>query len=99
MQGRFNNEALDRRQAEAIFREHLGSLQKRIMDGYIALLEEVGRHTHLIVMTFFWLEMTYWCIARCVFERVQERSKSPPVTATGGFWACRCLRPSSAVGQ
>ena len=41
-QGRFNNEALDRRQAEAIFREHLGSLQKRIVDGYIALLEEVG---------------------------------------------------------
>lgn len=41
MQGRFNNEALDRRQAETIFREHLGSLQKRIMDGYIALLEEV----------------------------------------------------------
>ncbi len=42
VQGRFNNEALDRRQAEAIFREHLGSLQKRIVDGYIALLEEVS---------------------------------------------------------
>ena len=44
VQGRFNNEALDRRQAEAIFREHLGSLQKRIVDGYIALLEEVDCH-------------------------------------------------------
>ncbi|CAL5224177.1 g6817 [Coccomyxa viridis] len=42
-QGRFNHEALDRRQAEAIFREHLGSLQKRIVDGYVALLEEVIR--------------------------------------------------------
>ena len=41
MQGRFNHEALDRRQAEAIFREHLGSLQKRVVDGYITLLEEV----------------------------------------------------------
>ena len=48
MQGRFNNEALDRRQAEAIFREHLGALQKRIMDSYIALLEEVARRAHLI---------------------------------------------------
>ena len=40
-QGRFTNEALDRRQAETIFREHLASLQKRLIDGYIALLEEV----------------------------------------------------------
>ena len=40
-QGRFTNEALDRRQAEAIFREHLASLQKRLINGYIALLEEV----------------------------------------------------------
>jgi hypothetical protein len=40
-QDRFTNEALDRRQAETIFREHLSSLQKRLIDGYLALLEEV----------------------------------------------------------
>ena len=32
----------NRRQAEQLFREHLNTLQKRNMDGYIALLEKVG---------------------------------------------------------
>ena len=45
LQGRFTSEALERRQAEAIFKEHLASLQKRIIDGYIALLEEVSAET------------------------------------------------------
>ena len=42
LQGRFDNDALDRRQAEQLFREHLNTLHKRNMDGYIALLEKVG---------------------------------------------------------
>lgn len=41
MQGRFTHEALDRRQAETLFREHLNTLQKRLTDSYVALLDEV----------------------------------------------------------
>ena len=41
VQGRFSNPNLDPKAAESLFREHLVLLQKRAVDGYIELLEEV----------------------------------------------------------
>lgn len=41
LQGRFSNPNLDAKAAEGLFREHLVQLQKRAVDSYIELLEEV----------------------------------------------------------
>ncbi|BDA46960.1 Transcription elongation regulator 1 [Coccomyxa sp. Obi] len=40
-QGRFSNPNLDPKAAESLFREHLVQLQKRAVDSYVELLEEV----------------------------------------------------------
>ena len=70
MQGRFNHEALDRRQTEAIFREHLGSLQKRVVDGYITLLEEVECHAQpehpiFVCISVFCLQCVALYVSTC----------------------------------
>lgn len=42
VQGRFSNPNLDPKAAESLFREHLIHLQKRAVDYYVELLEEVA---------------------------------------------------------
>ena len=41
VQGRYSNPNLDAKAAETLFREHCVELQKRAIDSYIELLEEV----------------------------------------------------------
>ena len=55
VQGRFSNPNLDPKVAEGLFREHLVQLQKRAVDGYIELLEEVI--THRCMVPSAWLHI------------------------------------------
>lgn len=61
MQGRFSNPNLDPKAAESLFREHLIQLQKRAVDSYIELLEEV----HARPVTSFVLAWPGFPIAKC----------------------------------
>jgi hypothetical protein len=54
VQGRFSNPNLDPKVAESLFREHLVQLQKRAVDGFIELLEEVHRAFIALLGILLW---------------------------------------------